>query len=544
MLEGTIMQRRTFIERTALAGAGVLAGPAFLERSLARAAQPQIDEDVEPDLEVKLVAEESEAAILDGPRTRAWSYRGEVLRGDASRLQALPDSYLGPIFRVRRGMVVRVQFINRIPDESVIHWHGLHVPSEMDGHPRYAVPTGGRFTYQFRVTDRAGMYWFHPHPHGITGPQVYHGLAGLFIVEDDEEQALGLPSGSREIPLVIQDREFTRDNQFAYLPRQPMDRVFGMHGGTVLVNGKPDAALDLPRAPHRLRILNGSNARIYKLAWSDGSPVTVLGADGGLLEAPEKRPYVVLGPAERADVWLDLSRYRPGTELTLRSLELPDAIFGHMGRMGGGMMGGMNMGGELELLKVRVSGEEGESQELPGRLASLPAVNAGEAVNAADPRRFDFFMDRMQPVINGRTFEMTEVAPEERVRLGTTEVWEVTNSTGRESGRGGMMGGRMGGGGMMGGGMMGGMQMPHPVHVHGLQFRVLEREVDDAGRAGWDALREGFLDGGPKDTLLLTPGMRARLLLSFRDYTGLYIYHCHNLEHEDLGMMRNYRVIG
>jgi len=517
----------------AAVGAGVgLAGFKLLE-PLARtgtvgngsnAAHP----DFNPDVEISLTASPGEVALFPGRPTKVWRYRAEVLKGPESAVQNLPDTYLGPIFRLRRGQKVRIFFHNGIDQVSVVHWHGLHVPQEYDGHPRYVIRKGETYVYEFEIKDFAGTYWFHPHPHGKTGPQVYRGLAGLFLISDDQEQALNLPSGEQDIPLVIQDRTFDRDNQLVYLTNR-MQRMIGFLGGQILVNGRPEANLSLATRAYRLRLLNGSNSRIYKVAWSDGTPLTVIGTDGGLLEAPVEKSYVMLGPAERLDVWLDLSGRKVGTELELKSLPFSGASGGMMGGGMGGMMGGMmgrgrrggnvpENGAALSLLRIRVARKEAESRTLPERLVSRRRIDPAEAVNLNNPRRFVFAMNGMQPTINGRTFQMTAVAGDEKVRLNTTEVWELVN------GSSGMMGGMM--------------QIPHPVHVHGLQFQVLERSPS----AGWETIRDGFVDGGWKDSVLLMPGMRMKILLRFRDYPGLFLYHCHNLEHEDLGMMRNYLV--
>ena len=143
----------------------------------------------------------------------------------------------------------------------------------------------------------------------------------------------------------------------------------------------------------------------------------------------------------------------------------------------------------------------------------------GDAANGNNPRTFRFSMQGMNPVINGRSFQMTKVAEDEIVQLDTTEVWRLVNENS------GMMGGMM--------------QMPHPVHIHGLSFQILNRT---ASSVGWNSIKDGFVDGGWKDTLLLMPGMKAEVIMRFEDYPGLFLYHCHNLEHEDLGMMRNYLV--
>lgn len=166
----------------------------------------------EVDVHIELHAESAEVALRPGRPTRVWHYRSRLLRGEAGALEARAGAYLGPIIRVRRGQRIRVDLVNGLPESTIVHWHGLHVPDDMDGHPRFAIGPGEGYVYEFTVDNRAGSYWFHPHPHGRTGKQVYAGLAGLFLVSDDDEAALALPTGAQDLPLVIQDRSFDADN--------------------------------------------------------------------------------------------------------------------------------------------------------------------------------------------------------------------------------------------------------------------------------------------------------------------------------------------
>ena len=245
-----------------------------------------------PTLAVDLTAGKATLPIFSGPETSIWRYQASAKEGSGESIQTLRGSYLGPIFRVRQGQRVQVRLKNELPDPTIIHWHGLRIPEDMDGHPRSAIAPGKSYEYDFQVINRAGTYWFHPHPHELTGPQVNYGLAGLFIVSDDEEAALGLPSGEYDIPLVIQDRTFDSQNQMVYLANGMMDQMIGFLGDTFLVNGAPKASMEVKASVYRLRLLNGSNSRIYKLAWQDGAPLTVIATDGGLLEKPVTRDYI------------------------------------------------------------------------------------------------------------------------------------------------------------------------------------------------------------------------------------------------------------
>ncbi len=479
-----------------------------------------------PDLELELRAEPALVPIWPGPPTSVWRYRANVLKGDVQAVTNPASGYLGPIIRVHSGTRVRIHFVNQLPQPSVVHWHGLIVPEDMDGHPRHAVPPGGRYVYEFEVRNRAGTYWFHPHPHQLTGMQVYGGLAGMFIVTDDEERALNLPDGERDVPVVIQDRSFTPDNQLRYIGNEPgmsgmMARMMGFLGDQILVNGRPNFALEVERKPYRLRLLNGSNSRIYKLAWQDGRPMTVIGSDGGLLEAPTQKPYVTLAPAERVEIWVDFSSRAAGEDLSLLSFPLSQPQAGMMGGMGMmGRSGPATSRRPITVLRARIGRGTAVPQSLPSKLATFSPLPMKNAINQASPRVFRVTMGHMRLGLNGRVFEMQDVARDEVVRLGTTEVWEFVNEASM--------------------GMMGGM--PHPMHVHGVQFRVVGRQVLPNAMAGWREVNEGFVDEGWKDTVLVMSGERVRLLMQFSDYSGMFLYHCHNLEHEDMGMMRNFLI--
>lgn len=534
------------------------AGVALSWPIAARSAEPRTAVDVH----IGLRAEPDRVPIRRGAPTRVWRYQGRLLRGDAAAFEASAGGYLGPIIRVRRGQRVRIDLVNGLPESTITHWHGLLVPEAMDGHPRFAVAPGERYIYEFTVRNRAGSYWFHPHPHGRTGKQVYAGLAGLFIVSDDEEAAIGLPGGAQDVPLVIQDRNFDGDNQFVYpggsgesaamqggammgggmgggtgggmgggmMGRgmgegrmgggmgSMMAGMMGVLGGQILVNGTVQASREVARRPYRLRLLNAANTRTLKLAWSDGSPLTVIGSDGGLLAKPLQREYVMLGPAERVELWVDFGRWQAGGEVALHSLAFDGGI--NMGGMIGGQ-GVLPDGAAFEVQRFRMAPGPAQTGTPPVALARIAPPDPRVAVNATRPKVFEVTMGMMVWGINGESFDMLGASEMETVKLGTQEVWEFHNE-----GRGSMMG----------------MVMPHSMHVHGLQFRVLSRTVSRSFADEYATASAGFVDDGWKDTVLVMPGERVRVLLHFADYPGLFLYHCHMLEHEDSGLMRNYLV--
>jgi|TARA_B100000929_G_scaffold271541_1_gene242484 FtsP/CotA-like multicopper oxidase with cupredoxin domain len=498
------------------------------------------------DVDLRVRARPDKVAILPGAPSDVWRYTAERIVGPEDTLTPVGESYTGPLIRLRRGQRLRVRIDNDLPEDTTVHWHGLHVPPDVDGQPRLPIAPATSMAVAFDVVDRAGLYWYHPHPHGPDGGRVgfqsYAGLAGPLIINDDAERALELPDGERELVLILQDRTFSNGNELQYIDDggmgAMMTRMQGFRGERVLVNGHPDARREVSTQPYRLRLLNGSNSRIYKLAWSDGRAVTVIGTDGGLLAKPERRRSVTLAPAQRIDLWVDFGDTEPGESVQLVSEEYQLGMMGErmgdmmdrgmMGdRMGGmmdrGMMGdrmgemmdrGMMrdmMGSErLSLVTFAVVARANDAETLPERLAQdLPA----SPVQADTPvRRFELGMRMMQGfTINGRQMEGATVADDEIVRLAQTEIWEFVNNT----------------------------MMPHPMHVHGLQFLVQER-ISAGGKTD---LHDGIIDAGLHDTVLVFPEERVRIALTFKDFEGFYMYHCHTMEHEDAGMMRYFKVV-
>lgn len=539
--------RRGFLDATGLAAASLMTG---LPLTLAWARRSQNDADVafEPDLALELTARPQNVALLPGSATPVWSYDAKVLKGDAASVRAHPRSALGPTLHMRQGQKVRIDFVNELDQPGIVNWHGLHVPADMMGLPRYEVAPGKRYRYEFQVNDRAGTYWYHAMAAGHTPEQVYFGLAGLLIVSDDEEAALPLPRGEYDIPIVLQDRTWGQDNQLQYLPgtgsvasRKPqagdgstgrggmmsgdmgsmMTRMVGFFGDSIFVNGRPTQPLELATHAYRLRVLNASNARTYKLAWKDGRPLTVIATGGGLLRTPVRKSYVMLTPGQRVELWADFSGDAMGSDLTLMSAsfssmaDMGDMLSGSgmMGMMGGGNGMGMSSlpdGAAFPILAVHIAHKVGNDLKLPTHLSNFERLRAQDAINQHDPRSFRVTMGHMQWGFNGRSFKMNAVAPDEVVQLGTTEIWEFINNP----------------------------MMAHAIHLHGLQFQVLER----TGSSHNADVADGYVDEGWLDTVLVVPGERVKLIMRFADFTGLYAYQCHMLEHAAAGLMRDYEV--
>ena len=541
------LTRRSLLGRIGLA-AGVCASSSFaalamhggaggMKRNAPNWASPNFY----PDVDMELTCQPGEARILEGQMTSVWRYAANLLKGPENTLTTLPDSYLGPVMRLRKGQKIRIRLRNGLPEPTITHWHGLHVPMLMDGHPIYAIDPGETFVYEFEMRNRAGLYFYHPHTHEATATQVYRGLAGAIIVGDDEEKALELPSGEFEIPIVLQDRSFNEDNQLVYGGGMHAQMV-GFQGDHILVNGRPDYAIDVASRAYRLRILNGSNSRIYKLAWDDASPITVIGVDGGLLEKPEEKPYVMLAPGERLDVWADFSGRSVGSKIVMRSAPFS----GVLPRMARGMMMGsaLPVGGDYPLFTVRVARAASDSPALLPRLARIDRLRLEDVANPGDPVPIAISEAPMAMLLNGRAYADNDALPREQIPVDTLQLVEIFHDhggmgMGMGMGRGmGMMRGMGGGMGMMGGMMA----MAHPIHLHGQQFQILSRSADDADPEDYATMSEGFVSSGWKDTMLVTPGERVKIIKPFGDFKGAFMYHCHNLEHEDMGMMRQFIV--
>jgi FtsP/CotA-like multicopper oxidase with cupredoxin domain len=431
----------------------------------------------------------------------------EVSPGGMSPILTWGDGPVGPTIEARAGQRATIVMRNELTEATIAHWHGLRPPEVADGHPRLAVGPGQSYAYDFEVEERAGLYWYHSHAHMRTAPQVYYGLAGLFIVRDGEEDALGLPSGDRELALILQDKIQDTTGQLVYsaMGHQMME---GFLGDTSFVNGVRFPRVEVDSALYRLRVVGGANARIYRLALSTGAPLVMIGSDGGLFDRPVELPYVDLSTGERADILVDFSGLPAGTTVRLRSLAFPNPSggmgMGMMGRgMGMGRMGGAGLaqGAELDLAEFVVTREVNESRILPTSLVPQPRIDRGEARRE---RVFSFESAMMNHTINGRPYEMDRV--DEHVPFGATEIWRFVNRA----------------------------PFPHPVHMHAVHFQVLSRRGGRNRVMPWE--------GGWKDTVLLHPDEEVEVIARFDRHPGIFMLHCHNLEHEDMGMMMNFSI--
>ncbi len=431
----------------------------------------------------------------------------EFLPGVQTQTAGVNGPYLGPTVRLRRGENVELIVQNNLAEMTTMHWHGMHVPARMDGTPHQRIEPGASWTASFRVNQQAAPLWYHPHPHGATGRQVYRGVSGLMWIDDETSAKLDLPKtyGVDDFPLVIQDRQFGPNGEFRFAVTQG-----AVYGNTMLVNGTWNPFLSVESRLIRFRLLNGSNARIYHVGFEDERVFHQIATDGGFLDAPLPTDRVILAPGERAEILVDFS---DGAEVVLKSypdgrfLETVADVFGGIGS------------GHLELLKFVPQPATRDSHSLPGRLNTIPRIDPSQAAKTrpmvlGGPLRVGRGGRGRQggrgggvgPPINGKIMDMGRI--DEVVRLGDIEIWDVEN-------RGGQ---------------------PHPFHVHLVQFQILERNGQPPTGA----------DLGWKDTVLVPTGDLVRIIMRFEGYADPqvpYMYHCHIMEHEDNGMMGQFLVV-
>lgn len=399
---------------------------------------------------------------------------------------------LGPTLKINQGEVMNLVFANQLSEATNIHWHGLEAPAAQDGYPTDVTQAGNSLTYNFRVTNRPGTYWYHPHPDMATASQAYRGLAGFFIVTSPDELALNLPQGIYDVPLVIQDKRLK--GGLVYNPDTD-DQNIGFFGESVLVNGTSGAMMEVEKRTYRFRLLNGSNARIYNFALSDGIKFKLIGSDGGLLDAPVDISNILLAPGERADVLINFGSMPVSTELFMESASFS---------------GSSSQGNQsFKVMKFKIIKDATDNFIVPSTLMAIEKISESSSVAS---RKFNIGhmmvhggMEGVMHPIDGKTFDANR--RDEVVKSGSVEIWEFDNTTGTEI---------------------------HPMHLHGLQFQVLSRI---GGRGLVQAWEKGW-----KDTVLAFPGEKVKIIIRFPDNTGKFVFHCHNLEHEDAGMMLNFEI--
>ncbi|MEM1572063.1 multicopper oxidase family protein [Pyrobaculum sp.] len=433
---------------------------------------------------------------------------------EATYIEATASGYmaegvLNPTIILRRGQRVDMTLKNKLTEPTIVHWHGFDVNWHNDAHPSFAITPGESYNYSFDVVNRAGTYLYHPHPHGLTAKQFYMGQLGLVIVEDSGSD-LGFKYGVNDLPLVISDRRFIGGAP-VYNPT-PMEMIAGFLGNAVLVNGVKDAVFKLSGGSYRLRLVNGSNARLYKLSIvkknGDVVPMRLIAVDQGFLARPIEVRALFLAPAERAEVVVEL-----GEGVYLLKNTPFDPMHLEMGHgMGHGMQEALPEGSEYTIATFLV---EGKGEAVPVEALSDPPP---EPPKPTRTRRFALSLSGMQWTINGMFWNASNPLFE-HVSVEGVELWEIVNDK---------------------------ASMPHPMHLHGFPMWIIERKdsprqvaelaVDNRGRLPTDL--------GLKDTVLIWPGETVKIVVNFdaKKRGQLFPFHCHNLEHEDGGMMINIAV--
>lgn len=469
------MKRRQFIIKSALAGAAI----SFIPNVFSESKQGN----------KKLLGNQLRfpPELQAGQSLVLSSFDIEVWQGTTTQVIGLNNSYPGPTIRVQKGDQFSVLFENQITQDATIHWHGLLVPELMDGQPKDAVLPGNSYTYTFPVFQRAGTYFYHSHSHNLTAQQVYKGFAGFFIVEDNDELQYGLPAGAFDIPLLIQDRHSIYQPQFTYAPAM-IDRMLGYLGDVPLINGTPDAFFEVQKTLYRFRIVNGSNARIYKLAFSDNSSFWILSTDSGLKDSVALVDNVFLAPGERIEILFDFSNHIIGNSVSLLSQNFT----------GNGSQGTL-----MDLLRFDIVGSNSSGGVVPQDLLPINYYNNSDIKRTRSFTLSQSGMGSGMHRINGLTYDMNRI--DEIIPFNELEEWKFINTTNNF----------------------------HPMHVHGVMFQVYSRN------GNVNLLPN---DKGWKDTVLVNPNETVSILIKCIDYSGIYLLHCHNLEHEDDGMMINIKI--
>ncbi len=433
----------------------------------------------------ELSANESETSFLEGKSTNTTGYNG---------------TYLGPTLRAHKGDHVRIVLTNNLSQPITTHWHGMHLPAIMDGGPHQEIAPGGVWEPHWAIENESATLWYHPHLLGKTGEEVYSGLAGLFIIDDENSDSLSLPKeyGIDDLPLIVQDREIRRDGQFVYAPerRDELGHT-GMLGNIILVNGTHAPFVDVPAKQIRLRILNASNARRYNFGFEDGRTFYQIATDGGLLPSPVPRTRMILAPGERAEVIVDL------TGETEPLILISDAVYeeNEVLRFVKALMKLERDENQVfKIIEIRPQPTSEVTETLPQSLNSIEKLPASSAVRT---RRF--ILDPRNRSINGQVMDHHYV--NEVVHPGDMEIWEIINLSGTF----------------------------HPIHIHGVQFQILDR----GGKPPAD------YELGWKDTVLVSNAEIVHVIMRFPEFSDPhtpYMYHCHILEHEDMGMMGQFIV--
>ncbi|EFO30392.1 blue copper oxidase CueO [Roseibium sp. TrichSKD4] len=431
--------------------------------------------------------------------------------GTKSATLGINNNYLGPLLRAKQGQTLPFDVKNGIGDTTTLHWHGLHIPGDVDGGPHQEIEPGSTWSPDVPIVQHASMNWFHSHMHGKTAEQTYKGLAGVLLIEDDASLSADLPKtyGVDDFTLVLQDKMFKPSGEMDYFLT---GEVFeeGFVGDTLVVNGAiAPVGQSVPTGLVRLRLLNACNARFLRLSMASG-PITVIASDGGFLKAPVETESLLMSPGERYEILVDMKAVETNSLVVGFEVEA-EGFFAFVTEFFGESVQ------ELTALTLTRTADKGFDGAVPKTLANLSAPDPSAAKKT---RSFTLNMGNGEELaalaanwgnvcgsggmaINGQPMKMDRI--DERVQKGDTEIWRISVD-----------------------------DMLHPFHIHGCSFRILSEHGAEppAYAQGW------------KDMVHVENGW-SEVLVKF-DYDAPehapYMYHCHILEHEDCGMMGQFTV--
>ena len=439
------------------------------------------------------------------PPTRMWSYG---------------PTAVAPLIEARSGQPLKVRWVNNLPSKhflpidhslhgcgkdvpevrAIVHVHGAKVPSADDGYPEDWFVPGHSRTCTYPLQQPATALWYHDHAMGLTRLNSYAGLFGMFLIRDAAEDALKLPAGPYEIPLMLYDRNLSTDSQLLYEtsgdPEHPWIPEFSADG--IVINGKIRPFLNVEPRLYRFRAVNVANSRFFLLTLSNNQPLVQIGSDQGLLPAPVAHTRIILAPAERADILIDFS-HSAGQNVHLRT-------------------------GAQDILQFRVAARaSAPSAVIPASLPPIPRIPESEAIRTRTITLHEYQDEVERPMVMLLNRKHWHEPTTEFVKLNTTEIWEFVNLT----------------------------EDTHPMHMHLVRFQILDRRTFDS----YDYLANKKLrftapatppephELGWKDTIQCPNSTITRIIVHFDGYAGKYLYHCHILEHESNDMMRPFEVI-
>ncbi|MDI5971621.1 multicopper oxidase domain-containing protein [Streptomyces sp. SL13] len=403
----------------------------------------------------------------------------EIVPGHQTEVLTYDGSFPGPTIMAESGRRVVVEQTNALDTPVSVHLHGASVPTSSDGYPMNVIEPGGTRTYTYPNVQPNANLWMHDHAHMEEAEHVYRGMSSMVVLSDAAERKLGLPSGEYDVPLVIRDVDLDDNAGIVFTMDDSVNRT------TILVNGKPWPYFTVEARKYRFRVLNSTNLRWLAPFLADASSYTMVGSDGGLLEAPYSTPAVVLSPGERADIVIDFSTYAPGTSVVLQNLA--------------------GTGDPAEIMRFDVVAAKAEDHSrVPAALRTLPALPTPTVQRSVVLTMDEDGRPNPMGYINGKTFDMNRI--DTTVRFGDTEVWTVSN---------------------------GNVTTPHNFHMHLVQYRVLERNGKPVDPS----------EAGLKDVVALLPGEEVKIQMTFDSYRGLYLYHCHLMDHSAMGMMAQMEIV-